>query len=95
LLVEKLNLTSKVDKLKAKTIFELADIEKKGKIAKGEFIETLSKCKTEDPAIISFIESLNLQLSSKAEIIVSKLKKIKEKAFLSKDNESIQDINWY
>ena len=95
-MIQKMNLTNQIDKAKAKEIFEELDTEKKGNVDKQKFIDYITHNHPhEDSAIKNFVESVNEQLYSKSEKIIVKLKKLKEKEYLQKDMQALNDLDWY
>jgi len=93
--VEKLNFTEKINKNRAKELFNRLDKNKKGKIKKTEFVEYLVSNRENDSNFRNFFDIVNLELASKSEKIVSILKKVREKLNAHQDLESVEDINWY
>lgn len=77
----------------AKEIFQELDTEKIGKIKTADFIDYLQKSHPQSNFAF-FYSLLSNELVSKSEKIILKLKRLKEKAFLSKENDSLDDIDW-
>ena len=77
-----------------KTIFTRLDIEKKGKVSLDTLIENIKKEESEDNTYSQFFKKMGENLTTKSELIITKLKKLKQKANDQKDIESVEDIDW-
>ena len=78
----------------ANELFLELDTEKSGKIKKSKFVEYLNKYPSTDKAFKSFYDTINEELYSKSEKIISKLKKLKEKHYVKEDKDTLSDIDW-
>ncbi len=94
MIIEKLGLSGEISRRRSSSIFNELDTEKKGKIKKSSFLYFIEENRTSDNFQFLF-NVLTGKGSSKSEKIISKLKKLKDKAYINKDDEAISDIDWY
>ena len=71
------------------------DLNKTGKVNKTNFVEYVYKNHSTDIVIKSFFETVNDELCSKTDKIISKLKRIRQKEYVKNDTETLSDIDWY
>ena len=99
-LIKNLNsLNSETIKLEnAKIIFNLIDKKKLGKIPTNVFLEEVIKRNSNDAKINSeidiFFTEMNNAVATTSEVIISRLKRLKNQNWLNKDKEGISDLNW-
>src|SRR4051794_897335 len=93
-MIEKMNLQYEFSKEDASKIFEEIDIEKTGKIKTEDFINALESGDKQKQHFSKFYESINKELISTGDKIIHTLRKIKNKAFLKDDMESVKEIEW-
>ena len=93
-MIEKMNLQNEYSKEDASKIFQELDTEKCGKIKTGDFIHALETGDIHKRIFSKFYESINKELVSTGEKVIDVLKKIKRKAFLKDDLESVKEIDW-
>jgi Ca2+-binding EF-hand superfamily protein len=86
----------KYTKESAKAIFDELDINKSGKVKTDHFVEYVSKQSTKQRRshFNKFYELMSRELVSKSEKIILKLKKIKHKAYIANDSDTLDDIDW-
>ena len=82
----------------AKIIFNLIDKKKLGKIPTNVFLEEVIKRNSNDAKInseidIFFIE-MNNAVATTSEVIISRLKRLRNQNWLNNDKEGISDLNW-
>ena len=82
-----------IPKLEIKKMFDRLDIEKTGKLKINSLIEDIITYRPETTSSNLYGEIL-LELTSKSERIIQKLKKLKEKAYFANDTDSLQDFDW-
>ncbi len=95
--LEVLSLSDKDAKEKAQNIFNLIDTDKKGTIRTEEFIENLSASLNDSGELKEFkiyLQQINKHLISKSQLMMSRLKKIKKKAWANDDQETLDDLEW-
>ncbi len=78
----------------AKHLFGKLDIGRKGLIKSEKFIEALGE--KENDEITEFLNSIHdNEVKSKSEIIIQKLKQIRENPRLEGDGKTLDDLDWY
>ena len=93
------NLTSKlelkdINKNGYELIFNSLDRNKDGIVSIDEFLESISNRETNPELIERFLDKVNDNLLTTSEIMMIKIKKLKERATYSNDEESLNDLNW-
>ena len=89
---EKMKIT--IDNEEAKKIFQDLDVEKTGRIKIENFIEAITLSQKNSTPYSSLLKQINDELTTVSERIITKLKKMKQKATYSSDTESLEDIDW-
>ncbi len=93
-MIERTQFGKKLSQQSAKKLFEIADSDKKGLIKSEKFIEALGDKENEE--ITEFLSSIHdNEVKSKSEIIIQKLKQIKENPKLEGDSKILDDLDWY
>lgn len=92
-MIETMNLQDLYSKETAKAIFEELDIDHQGKILAEHFIDFITRM-NDSSNFKKFFEIVAKELISPSEKIIVKLKKLKKKAYIEEDKESIEDIDW-
>jgi hypothetical protein len=83
-----------LDRDSSKKIFSQLDRNKDGKIKIDDFLDYVHE-KTRDQSDFQlFYDHIMEELVSLSEKIISKLKKLKSKAFLANDLDALDDIDW-
>ena len=75
-------------------IFNSLDRNKDGIVSIDEFLESISNRETNPELIERFLDKVNDNLLTTSEIMMIKIKKLKERATYSNDEESLNDLNW-
>ena len=76
--------------------FNTIDINHTGKIKSEAFIHLLNLKGTQEDPILDFFNSFHdFEATSKSEIIIKKLKAIKENKNLAGDFQALDDLDWY
>jgi hypothetical protein len=91
-MIEKLNLQHEYSKEDASNIFQELDVEKTGIIKAEDFIQSLKDHGNLN--FSKFYNSINKELITTGDKIITILRKIKNKAFLKDDIESVNEIEW-
>jgi len=78
----------------AHEIFKKLDKDSKGKIYSEDFIELLDR-ERKDDWLAEFFKSIdNYKVTSMSEVIIKKLKDIKENKNLKLDSKTLDDLDW-
>lgn len=83
------------DKETSKKIFKDLDVNQTGWIKIEEFLDYVTQKIKDDSPFQPFYEHIMEELVGLSEKMIYKLKKLKQKAFISNDIEAMDDIDWY
>ncbi len=99
-LIESMKLT--INQEDVKNIFNKLDTDMTGKVSLETLLESVKNAQSSkdlnnlnENSYSYVFRSLNENLTTKSERIITKLKKLKEKAYFNCDKESQTEINWY
>ena len=101
-MIEKLKLQSNkqcinienFDKEISKKIFKELDTDKSGVIKIDDFLDYITEKLKSQTEFQPFFEHIMEELVGKSEKIILKLKRLKQKSYISNDTESLEDIDW-
>ena len=93
-MIEKEQIGHKLRRESVKTYFDQIDINHTGLVKTEEFISALDKNESEDWLRDFFNSIHNFEVTSKSEIIIKKLKAIKENKNLEHDFKALDDLDW-
>ena len=93
-MIEKEQIGHKLRRESVKTYFDQIDVNHTGLVRAEEFIHVLDKNEKE-VWLRDFFNSIhNFEVTSKSEIIIKKLKAIKENKNLENDSKALDDLEW-
>jgi hypothetical protein len=82
------------DKEISKKIFQDLDANKTGVIKIDDFLDYITDKLQSQTEFHPFYEHIMEELVGKSEKIIIKLKKLKQKAYISNDQDALDDIDW-
>lgn len=93
-MMEKRQLNKRVSLGSAQEYFKQIDKDNKGIIKSEEFIKLLDLKEGEADWVSEFFNQITTEMTSKSEIIIRKLKEIKENPKLKEESRTLDDLDW-
>ncbi len=84
-----------LNKVIAKELFDQLDTNKTGSVKAEDYVNYLNKQEKDAGWLSEFFNSVADDFSSKLEIIIKKLKGLRDNKNLEKDPKALDDIDWY